>query len=516
MFKKLIKNTGFLYIRMFITIFIAFFTSRILLKELGINDFGTYKVVGGIVAMFASLKGLLASSTQRFLNYEMGSNNIDRLKMIFSMSITIHIFICILFFVIAELVGLWLLNNILVIDADRINAAHWVLQFSILSMLVVIMTIPYDAVIIANERMDVFAYISILDAVLKLGIIFLISWLDFDKLKLYAILVFIVFICIRSVNAIYCKKNFQECKYQLFWDTKLFKQLGSFAGWNFLGNTTFSLVHEGLNLLLNIFGGPAVNAARGIAYQVRSAVTSFTGNIYVATNPQIVKLYAQNKKEELFKILYTSSKLAFFLLLIICCPIIMYTDFFLGIWLIDVPDYTKSFVQLLLIFLLIRVFHGYLDSLFKASGKIIKYQIMDSSILILSVPFSYILLKAGMQFNIVFIVMIVIEFINFIALLFLSRQICQLNVILYFKKVILPCIYVTIMPVIYMYLSNSLNSSYHESDHIIIYSIGFTLINIACIWFVGLTKSEKHYCKNLALSYKKRYIQNHIKTKQKK
>lgn len=500
--KKLVKNTGFLYARMLIMMCIAFFTSRILLQELGINDFGIYNIVGGIVAMFSSLRGAFASSIQRFLNYEMGMNRNEELKKIFSMSVTIHIIICIIFLVLAETIGYWFLNNKLNIAPERMDAAYWVFQFSILATLVTIMTIPYDAVIIANEKMNIFAYISILDAILKLIIIFLLSWLDVDKLKLYAVLVFLVSFIIRSINSIYCKRTFSECKYALFWDSKMFKRLSSFAGWNFFGNTAFTLVNEGLNILLNLFGGTAANAARGIAYQVRNATTSFISNIQLAANPQIVKLHAQNKKEEVFNILFITSKISFYVILIICLPIILYVEPLLKLWLGIVPQFSPSFVQLILLFLLLRVFHGALDSLFKATGKIKKYQIVDGSILFLTIPISYLLLRQGMPLSTIFVVMIVVEVINLFAILRIAKIIGQLNILTYLKRVLLPCFSTFLVSGILSYLI-SYNFEYENFFILLLYIGCSLLVCFISIWILGLTQIEKIYIKNFIRNNKK-------------
>ncbi|MCH5598723.1 MATE family efflux transporter [Niabella ginsengisoli] len=231
---QIVKNTGLLYVRMIIMLIIAFFTSRMLLKELGINDFGIYNVVGGVVAMFASLRGAFASSIQRFLNYAKGSNDLLKLQRIFSMGVNIHIVICFIFLVIGETVGLWFLNHKLIIPHDRLASANWVYQFSIAASLVTIMTIPYDAVIIANQKMGIYVYVSLLDACLKLGIIFLLPLATMDKLILYSVLILSVSFFIRLITTVVCYRKFRECKYFFFWDKTLFRQLGSFAGWNFL------------------------------------------------------------------------------------------------------------------------------------------------------------------------------------------------------------------------------------------------------------------------------------------
>ena len=476
---------------------IAFYTSRILLRELGVDDFGVYNVVGGVVAMFSSLRGAFASSIQRFLNHEMGLNNFYEIKRIFSMSIVIHIVICACFLLLTETAGLWFVNNKLVIDASRLASANWVFHFSILAALVTIMTIPYDALIIAHERMDVFACISILDAALKLLVVLLLVWFGGDKLKLYAVLLFLVSLITRSVSSIYCRRRFEECRFRFFRDKDLFKKLGSFAGWNFLGNTAYALSNEGANILLNIFGGPSANAARGIAYQVRSAVTTFIGNIQTAANPHSVKLYAQKKAEELFTVIYTTSRVAFFIILIVCLPVFAYTEPLLKVWLGEVPEHSAGFVKLILLFLLVRVFHGPLDTLFKATGKIKAYQIVDSAILLLTIPLSYLLLKTGFALESVFVVMAVVELINLVAILCVAKKTAQLRIAEYLEKVMVRSLFCLIVAGIMVFL--------------ICRTFGPTLLpgfvfcipaTTATVWIAGLSKTERAYCKSMILRKK--------------
>ncbi len=494
---KIVRNSAFLYLRMFVMLGIAFYTSRILLRELGVDDFGVYNVVGGVVAMFSSLRGAFASSIQRFLNHEMGLNNFYEIKRIFSMSIVIHIVICACFLLLTETAGLWFVNNKLVIDASRSASANWVFHFSILAALVTIMTIPYDALIIAHERMDVFAYISILDAALKLLVVLLLVWFGGDKLKLYAVLVFLVSLITRSVSSIYCRRKFEECRFRFSRDKDLFKKLGSFAGWNFLGNTAYALSNEGANILLNIFGGPSANAARGIAYQVRSAVTTFIGNIQTAANPHSVKLYAQKKAEELFTVIYTTSRVAFFIILIVCLPVFAYTEPLLKVWLGEVPEHSAGFVKLILLFLLVRVFHGPLDTLFKATGKIKAYQIVDSAILLLTIPLSYLLLKTGFALESVFIVMAVVELINLVAILCVAKKTAQLRIAEYLEKVMVRSLFCLIVAGIMVFL--------------ICRTFGPTLLpgfvfcilaTTATVWIAGLSKAERAYCKSMILRKK--------------
>lgn len=503
--KRIAKNTGFLYIRMLLMMGIAFFSSRVLLRELGVNDFGLYGVVGGVVAMFGSLRGIFASSIQRFLNFEMGRGNNDELKRIFSIGVTIHILLSVVFLILAETVGLWFLNNKLVIQPDRLIAANWVYQFSVAASIVTLMTIPYDAVIIANERMKAFAYISILDAILKLGIIFLISFFGNDKLIFYGLLILIVSILTRSVNMIYSQRNFEESKYKFIWDKNLFKQIGGFAGWNFLGNTAYTFSNEGVNILLNIFGGTPVNAARAIAYQVRSVTTQFTSNILMAVNPHLIKLYSQKQNEKFTELLFFISKTTFFVMLILCLPIILFADTVLTLWLVNVPEYTVVFVKLILIFLMIRIFHSPIDTLFKATGKIKYYQIVDATTLFLNLPISYILLKNNFGVESVFGVMILVEIINLIAILYLAQRMGELNISNYLLRVILPCFFVTIIAAPTSYIL--INSLHTDSIFMqLAYLLGVLSIISTTIFIVGFKKREKKILHNSIVSFKNRFI----------
>lgn len=484
---------------------IAFFSSRVLLRELGVNDFGIYGVVGGVVAMFGSLRGIFASSIQRFLNFEMGRGNNDELKRIFSIGVTIHILLSVVFLILAETVGLWFLNNKLVIQPDRLIAANWVYQFSVAASIVTLMTIPYDAVIIANERMKAFAYISILDAILKLGIIFLISFFGNDKLIFYGLLILIVSILTRSVNMIYSQRNFEESKYKFIWDKNLFKQIGGFAGWNFLGNTAYTFSNEGVNILLNIFGGTPVNAARAIAYQVRSVTTQFTSNILMAVNPHLIKLYSQKQNEKFTELLFFISKTTFFVMLILCLPIILFADTVLTLWLVNVPEYTVVFVKLILVFLMIRIFHSPIDTLFKATGRIKVYQIIEAATLFLTLPLSYILLKNNYGVQSVFVVMIFVEIINLIAILYLAQRMGELNISNYLLRVILPCFFVTIIAAPTSYIL--INSLHTDSIFMqLAYLLGVLSIISTTIFIVGFKKKEKKILHNSIVSLKNRFI----------
>ncbi|MBD0778098.1 polysaccharide biosynthesis protein [Maribacter sp. ANRC-HE7] len=488
--KRIAKNTVMLYVRMLLMMGVAFFMTRILLKELGVEDFGIYNIVGGVVAMFTSLRGSFASATQRFLNFEMGRKNEEGLNRIFNKSIIIHLILALLLLILAETVGLWFVNNKLVINPERLSSANLVYQFSILTSLVTLLTIPFDAVIIANEKMDVYAYLSILDVLLKIGVILVLSYSVVNNpLVLYSFLVLLVSLIIRFLSSWYCKRNFRECKFKLFWDPKLFKEMGSFAGWNFLGNSAFVLTNEGTNILLNIFGGTPINAARAVAYQVRNVSTQVTSTMMMAINPQIIKQYAEKKYKPVMDLIFFSSKISFFLLFAITLPVLVYADIILKLWLEIIPEHTLIFVRLILVFVLIRVFHGPLDTLFKATGKIKKYQLIDSGILLLNLPLSYFLLKLGLEFSVVFNVMIVVEIINLICLLLLANKVANFDIKSYFTNVILPCVLVVLstIPLVYylLTLSNSLSTT-------IISILIIVIFIVFLFWGIGLNKSERN------------------------
>jgi len=276
--KKIAKNTILLYFRMMLIMVVSLYTSRIVLDVLGVVDYGIYNIVGGIVIMFSFLNNAMSLSTQRFLSFEIGKNDLKQLNKVFKMSLNIHFVVALIILLLAETIGFWFLNTHLTIPTNRIEEANWVFQFSILTFLISIITVPYNASIIAHEKMGFYAYISILEISLKLAVVFVLSSLDFDKLKMYAILIFIVSSLIRTSYVIYCKVNFLETKYNFFWDKALFKKLINFNGWSLVGNLSSIVYDQGINILLNIFFGPVVNAARGITMQVNVAIYSFVAN----------------------------------------------------------------------------------------------------------------------------------------------------------------------------------------------------------------------------------------------
>lgn len=491
--KRLAKNTAFMYGRMIFLMALSFYTSRVVLQQLGVSDYGIYNVVGSVVAMFSSLRTIFATSTQRFLNYEMGANT-GKMDLVFSISTIVNLIIGLSFIILVEVVGLWFLNTSFNADPDRLFAAHWVLHLSILTAFLSIMTTPYDAVIIAHERMDFYAYMSIVEGILKLLIVFLLYWCPGDKLIYYAILNLLIATIVRSINAIYCKKHFSESRFRFLWDKEYFKRMFSFAGWNFFGNTAYSLTQSGLNMILNFFGGPAVNAARGLAYQVLGAVNQISTNINIVVSPYCIKSHAEGNDDKLFSMTFFSSKMLFIIQSMVVIPFLHLTWWILKVWLSNVPEYTVQFVQLVMIYSLLRSIHGPLDTLFKAFGKLKIYQVCEGIILSAPVLCSYFGLKAGYSFASVFMFVILFDIINTCVILPIAKHYTGLSISNYIKCVILPCIGV-ILSIAFFY---GINISVGET-----FAINLTMTSISILWallfmwLAGLSKRERSIILNL-------------------
>ena len=498
--KRIAKNTAFLYMRMLLLMGVAFYTSRVVLNALGVEDYGIYNVVGGVVAMFSFLTGTFTSATQRFLNYEMGLGNQQRLHEIFSMSITLNVIIAVLIIGVSEIVGIWFINHKLVIPPDRLVAAHWVFQFSLLAMAVTIVSTPYNALIIAHERMDIFAYISIVEALLKLGIAVVIFFCGGDKLIVYAFLILLVALIVRLIYSFYCKRKFPECRYKFYWDRKLFCEMGSFAGWNMYGNFAFVVVTQGLNMLLNMFFGPAVNASRAIAVQVQTAIQGFATNFTMAVNPQITQYYAQRKMNEMFNLVCFSSKCAFFLLLILIVPVLLETEMLLKLWLKQVPAYSVIFVRLILIRLLLTIIVNPLHTSIHATGKMKFYQLLTGSLTLLNIPVSYLLLCLGMEPTTVFLVDIVICFLMLFALLYVLHREMKFPFLLFMRKVWFVILKVSVVIGLCAFLVGMVHWSY---SYVEAFVKMFLMVCVAfvAVWFLGMTCYERLVIKKYIVAF---------------
>lgn len=438
--KRLAKNTFFMYFRMAFLMIIALYTSRVVLEKIGIEDFGIYNVVGSLVAIFTSLRSLFSISSQRFLSTDMGRGNEDNLNKTYNHSLYINSFFALFVIIVAEIVGFWFFNGHINVDDSRLTAAKWVFQFSVLSSATIVFTSSFEALCIAHEKMSFYAYISILEGLLQLGIVFLLSISPIDTLVFYGILKFCVAVFVLLVNYLYCKRNFVECYFKRCFDKEYLKQMMTFSGWSFLGSTSYTLTQQGMNMVLNVFGGPVVNAARGIAYQVSSAINQFMGNIVVAIRPYCIKTYAEGNVNKTFDLLFLFTKISFCIQLCLITPIVFFTPQILNLWLGQVPEFSVIFVHLVLMNSLVRTFHPSVDLLFMANGNLKWYQITEGFFLLMPLVTSYFLLKSGFPYYTAFISIIVFECINFIAISIVAKTIAAFPISRFLLEVLFHCI----------------------------------------------------------------------------
>ena len=487
--KRIAKNTLVLYVRMLFTMGISLFTSRVILQTLGVEDYGISSVVGGVISMFTFINAAMVSSTQRYLNFELVRGDANQLRSVFSTSLQIHALIALAIIVLSETVGLWFLNEKLVIPEARMTAAMWVYQCSILSCAVSIMSTPYNAVIVAHEKMSAFAYISILDVSLKLLVVYLLVVLPFDKLIILAILNLLVQLFIRYIYTIYCHRHFPESYFQFWFNKTLFKEMFGFAGWSFWGNLAAILYTQGLNMMLNIFFGPIVNAARGIAVQVQSAVQQFVGGFQTALNPQITKNYASNNLPQMHSLMFRSARFSFLLLFFLSLPVLMETNFILTLWLKTVPDDAVIFTQIMICISLIYTTANPCIIANQATGKVKIYQMVVGGILLLILPISYVVLKLGAPAYSVFIVHFCIESVAQFSRMYMLRKLIHLPLWQYMKNIYIPIVSTVVIAII---LPLVVRMQVAEG-WLRFLAVGFTCVLSvgASSYFIGFTKQER-------------------------
>lgn len=416
---------------------VGFYTVRIVLEALGAENYGIYNVVGGIVIVFSFLSGSMASTTQRFLAAELGRGNYCRLKMVFGTVGMVHLGLAVIVFLLGESIGLWFLNTHLIIPPDRLPAANWVYQCAIGSCCISVVCVPFLGAVIAREEMNVFAYISILEVVMKLWVAILLQYSEGDKLKLYAVLMLILTLVMQLFYCGYCRRHFPESRYWLIWSKPLLRKIIVYSGWNLFGTLAAMIRSQGLNILLNVFFDPVVNAARGIAYQINSAVNGFVANFQVALTPQITKSYVAGDSSYLYRLVFLGSKYSFFLLFFLSLPILLEADFLLNIWLKEVPEYTVIFCRLTLIVTLIDSLSGPLIHAALATASIGKYQGIVGGIIILVLPISYIMLWLGYPPTATMYVCILFSFIALATRLLLLRVLIGLSLLAFSREVLL-------------------------------------------------------------------------------
>ena len=479
---RILKNTIYLYIRMLFLMIISLYTSRVVLQTLGISDYGVDNVVGGFVSLFAILTNSLSSAISRYVTIEIGRHDIKRANNVFCVSVNLLLLMAIIVFIVSELFGIWFINCHLNVPSSRLSAARWVFHFSLLSFVVGLISIPYNALVIAHERMSAFAFIGIVEAMFKLFSIYIISIISFDKLILWAAIQTLSSLLIRFIYGAYCSKQFRECHYHLFMQASIFKEMGSFAGWNFIGEAAGILRNQGVNVLLNLYFGPVINAANGIAMQVNGMVSQFSGNFLTAVNPQIIKRYAEDNLDSSYSLVVKSAKFSFFLMLIITSPLLCETNFFLTLWLEKFPKVAVLFVQLLLVLSLIEILSYPIITLQRATGVVRNYQIVSGSIHLLNFPISWLFLLEGFPAYSVYCIAIFLAIINTFARLYMLHRIVPISMSTFYLKVLLRVLLVSAIS--YTLISNLTFS------HFVNIFLSVVFCGSAC-YVIGLDKNEK-------------------------
>lgn len=450
--KRIAKNTMFLYFRMFLIMGVSLYTSRIILKTLGIEDFGIYNVVGGVVTMFSFLSGCLGSATSRFITFELGKKDYSKLQTTFNAALLVHIIIGVLIVILAETIGLWFFYEKMTIPAERVDAAFWVLQISILTTFLTISQVPFDADVIAHENMKIYAYVGMVEVVLKLIIVYLLLVSPIDKLIFYALLLFLVQFSKIAFTVSYCVRNYSESHLRLCRDKQLYIDIFKYAGSDMIGSISVMAQGQGINLLLNVYFGPVVNAARAVAYQVQGAVTQFGNNFMTAVRPQIIKSYAEGNLGDMWKLVYQSSCFSYYLMLLICMPICLEADYVLTLWLGKYPDHTVSFLILIIILCMIQTLKTPRTTIFHATGKVFWSNITVGIVLCLAFPLAYLFLEMGGSPESVFWACIITMALSELVSVFVLKRFVEFSISRYLISVHGRCALVSFVSLLIPYL----------------------------------------------------------------
>ena len=487
--KRIAKNTLLLYLRLILTMGVGLFTSRVVLNTLGVEDYGVYNVVGGVVAMFALFTGSLSAAISRFLTYELGKGNVKKLNVVFSTSVTIQLVLAIVVCLLAEVGGVWFLNTHMNIPADRMNAANWVLQFSILTFAINLISVPYNAAIIAHEKMSAFAYISILEVILKLVVAYALYVSPIDKLKTYAILLALVALIIRFVYSIYCSRNFVECHYKFVFDKSLLKQMTGFAGWNLLGSGAYLFNTQGVNIVTNLYFGVAVNAARGVASQAEGIIRQFVTNFTTAINPQITKSYAAGDMSYMYSLVCRGAKFSYFLMFFFAVPFMFETETIMQLWLKNYPPEAPLFLRLSMIGTLFDILGNATANAAWATGNVKKYYIIIGGVGCLVFPLSWLAFYLGMDAYASYIAFAVIYLVLVFLKLYIIKGLIDFPIADFYKNVFGRIVPVSILSfilpaLVYFNMDESLLRTF-----IVIAVSGVSTAGI--IYGIGMTKTER-------------------------
>lgn len=486
--RRIAKNAVYLYLRTFVVLIVSLFISRVVLQALGEVDYGIYNVVGGIVVLFAFLNTSLSVATQRFLTFELGKDNLEGVRKIFSTSIFAHFTIALVVLIACETVGLWLLNSKLNIPADRMTAAFWVFQFSVAGCCFQILRIPYNALVIAYEKMSFYAYASIIETFLKLLIAYVILYCGSDKLVFYSILMTAAILITNILYYIYCRRSFDGYRLRLVWDKKLYSRLMGFSGWSMLGSGTNVITNQGQSFIFNILCGVLLNTALGVVHQVTIAMTSFYSSFQTAFTPQLVKNYASENHSQFYSLLYRSSRFSYYLAILVALPLIVYCGPVLNLWLVKVPEYAVPFTQIMIAYCVIDSLASPLWTSVQACGNIRNYQITVSALTLLALPVTYVLLKLGISPVYAILAKLLLNVVIYFARLYFTHSLVSLNIREYYRHVLVKIMRVTalssVAPLICMY--------YFTHGWAVLCGILSILVaTFLIIVFTGLTSSER-------------------------
>lgn len=500
--KRIAKNTLFLYIRMLVVMGVTLYTVRVVLDVLGADDYGIYNVVGGVVTMFSFLTSTMVSASQRFFAYSIGKQDDEGLARYFTMSFWCYLSIVIFLIIIAETLGVWFVNTQLIIPANRLNAAMWVFQFAIASFVMNLLSVPFNSIIIAREKMNIYAIVGLVEVLSKLLLTYCITNIHFDKLEVYAVLMFVLTFSISMFYGILGVWKFKECRIRMCWYPKIFKEIMGYSGWSLFGALSGVFRSQGINILLNIYFNPIVNAARAIAYQINSAINQFVLNFFKAVQPQITKYYAASEIQELHKLIYRSSRYCFFLILLLSLPLLFEMPFILNIWLKEVPEYTVLFSRLVILIAIIDSTAYPLQTAITATGRIKKFQIVTGGLLIMNLPLSWFFLKLGFPPEVTMYVAMGIAVIAQVSRIVFSNKQVGMSLRSYYSYVLISMVKVCLPTVMLGVFIHLIFSGTTLGAFISMALIVF--VSLIIIVIVGMTTNERLMLKNVIIKKIKR------------
>lgn len=488
--KRIAKNTVFLTIRMIVVMLLSFFTTRVVLRTLGVIDYGIYNVVGGFVSLFGFINTSMSNGIQRFLNYELGKNGSSGAKTVFSTAILIQLMSALILALLVEVIGVWYIHYKMVIPLERMEAAEWVFQTSVLSFVVVILTSPFSGCVMAHEKMNLYAIVNVIDAVLKLLIAIAIGYSPVDRLKLYGVLFALISILNLTIYCIYCRRNFDEAKCSLKFDKSMFKLMLSFSGWNIFGSFAGVMKEQGLNMVLNLFFGPIVNAARGVATQVNGALQSFVRNISIPVRPQVVQAYATGDLKRSMNLTYAISKISSYIVILLAVPIVININYILSLWLdSNVPEHTSSFISIIFAISLVSDLNAAVSGIVHATGRIKKYQILTSLIEISAIPISYFVLPRYSVPELSMLIVLATIVISQIVSLYILRELVPFSIAKYMKEVVLPVFFMIAITIVSVKLVHECIGN--QLLNLVLDTLCSIIVTTICLYFLCFNKSER-------------------------